>query len=56
MAQRTTPNLFIEMLMIFFGSKNVNVLIHNNRMIALKLQVNTGFRMMMVYFKDFTSS
>ena len=52
MAQRMTPNLFIEMLMIFFGSKNVNVLIHNNRMIALKLQVNTGFRMMMVYFKD----
>ena len=36
----------------FFGSKNVNVLIHNNRMIELKLQVNTGFRMTMVYFKD----
>ena len=36
----------------FFGSKNVNVLIHNNRMIELKIQVNTGFRMTMVYFKD----
>ena len=36
----------------FFGSRNVNVLIHNNRMIELKIQVNTGFRMAMVYFKD----
>ena len=36
----------------FFGSKNVNVLLHNNRMIELKIQVNTGFRMAMVYFKD----
>ena len=36
----------------FFGSKNVNVLIHNNRMIELKIQVNTGFYMTMVYFKD----
>ena len=36
----------------FFGSRNVNVLIHNYRMIELKVQVNTGFRMAMVYFKD----
>ena len=36
----------------FFGSRNVNVLIHNNQMIELKVQVNTGFRMAMVYFKD----
>ena len=36
----------------FFGSQNINVLIHNNRMIELKVQVNTGFRMSMVYFKD----
>ena len=36
----------------FFGSRNVNVLIHNNRMIELKVQVHTGFRMAMVYFKD----
>ena len=28
----------------FFGSRNVNVLIHNNRMLELKIQVNTGFR------------
>ena len=32
----------------FFGSKNVNVLLHNNRMIELKIQVNTGFRMAIV--------
>ena len=25
---------------------------HNNRMIELKIQVNTGFRMSAVYFKD----
>ena len=36
----------------FFGSRNVNVLIHNNRMIELKIQVNTGFHMVMVSFKD----
>ena len=36
----------------FFGSRNVNVLIHNNRMLELKIQVNTGFRMAMIYFKD----
>ena len=36
----------------FFGSRNVSVLIHNNRMIELKVQVNTGFRLAMVYFKD----
>ena len=36
----------------FFGSKNVNVLIHTKRMIELKLQVNTGFGMTIVYFKD----
>ena len=36
----------------FFGSRNVNVLIHNNRMTELKVQVNTGFRMSMIYFKD----
>ena len=36
----------------FFGSRNVNVLIHNNRMIELKIQVNTRFQMAMVFFKD----
>ena len=36
----------------FFGSRNVNVSIHNNRMLELKIQVNTGFRMAMIYFKD----
>ena len=35
----------------FFGSRNVQVLTHNN-MIELKIQVNTGFRMSAVYFKD----
>ena len=28
------------------------MLIHNNRMLELKIQVNTGFRMAMIYFKD----
>ena len=36
----------------FFGSRNVQVLMHNNRMIELKIQVNTGFRMSAIYFKD----
>ena len=36
----------------FFGSRNVNVLIHNNRMIELQILVNTGFCMAMVFFKD----
>ena len=26
----------------FFGSRNIQVLMHNNRMIELKIQVNTG--------------
>ena len=29
------------------------MLMHNNRMIELKIQVNMGFRMSAVYFKDF---
>ena len=36
------PNSLIRMPMIFFGSRNVQVLMHNNRMIELKIQVNTG--------------
>ena len=36
----------------FFGSRNVQVLMHNNRMIELKIQVNRGFRMSAIYFKD----
>ena len=36
----------------FFGSKNVNVLIHNNRMIELRIQIHTKFRLSTVYFKD----
>ena len=28
------------------------MLIHNNRILELKIQVNTGFRMAMIYFKD----
>ena len=36
----------------FFGSRNVQVLMHNNRMIELKIQVNMGFRMSAIYFKD----
>ena len=48
----TIPNSFIRMPMIFFGSRNVQVLMHNNRMIELKIHVNTGFRMSAVYFKD----
>ena len=36
----------------FFGSRNIQVLMHNNRMIELKIQVNMGFRMSAIYFKD----
>ena len=36
----------------YFGSRNVQVLMHNNRMIELMLQVNMGFRLATVYFKD----
>ena len=36
----------------FFGSKNVNLLIHNNRMIELQIQIHTKFRLSTVYFKD----
>ena len=35
-----------------FGSKNVNVLIHNNRMIELRIQIHTKFRLSTVCFKD----
>ena len=40
----------------YFGSRNVQVLMHNNRMIESKLQVNMGFRLAAVYFKVHTSS
>ena len=33
----------------FFGSKHVNVLIHNNRMIELRRQIHTKFRLSTVY-------
>ena len=46
------PNSLIRMPTIFFGSRKVQVLMHNNRMIELKIQVNTGFRMSAIYFKD----
>ena len=36
----------------FFGSKNAQVLLHMNRMIELRIQVNTGFRLSSIYFKD----
>ena len=36
----------------YFGSRNVQVLMHNNRMIELKLQVNMGFQLAAIYFKD----
>ena len=36
----------------FFGSKNVHVLLHMNRMIELRIQLNTGFRLSFIYFKD----
>ena len=36
----------------FFGSKNVKVLLHMNRMIELRIQVNTGSRLSSIYFKD----
>ena len=37
----------------FFGHKNVNVLLHMNRMIELRIQIHTGFRMSSIFFKDY---
>ena len=36
----------------FFGSKNVKVLLHMNRMIELCIQVHTGSQLSLIYFKD----
>ena len=36
----------------FFGYKNVNVLLHMNQMIELRIQIHTGFRMSSIFFKD----
>ena len=36
----------------FFGTKNVKVLLHMNRMIELRIQIHTGFRLSTIYFKD----
>ena len=36
----------------FFGYRNVNVLLHMNRMIELRIQIHTGFRLSSVFFKD----
>ena len=35
-----------------FGSRNVNVLIHMNKMIELKIQISTGHRLSTLLFKD----
>ena len=37
----------------FFGYKNVNVLLHMNRMIELKIQVHTGYHLSSVFFQGF---
>ena len=36
----------------FFGSKNVKVLLHMNRMIELRILIHTGSRLSSIYFKD----
>ena len=36
----------------FFGSKNVKVLLHMNRMIESRIQVHRGSRLSSIYFKD----
>ena len=36
----------------FFGSKNVKVLLHMNRMIEFRIQVHTGSRLSLINFKD----
>ena len=35
-----------------FGHRNVNALLHMNRMIELKIQIHTGFRLSSIFFKD----
>ena len=36
----------------FFGYKNMNVLLHMNQMIELRIQIHMGFRLSSVFFKD----
>ena len=36
----------------FFGYKNVNISLHMNRMIELKIQIHTGYHLSLVSFKD----
>ena len=36
----------------FFIYKNVNILLHMNWMIELRIQIHTGFRLSSVFFKD----
>ena len=36
----------------FFGYRNVNISLHMNRMIELKIQIHTGYRLSSVFFKD----
>ena len=36
----------------FFGTKNVKVLLHMNKIIELQIQIHTGFRLSTIYFKD----
>ena len=47
-----TLNSCIKLAHNFFGYKNVNVLLHMNRMIELRIQIHTGFRMCSIFFKD----
>ena len=37
----------------FIGYKNVNVHLHTNQMIELRIQVHSGFRMSSIFFKDY---
>ena len=37
----------------FFGARNVKVLLHISRMIELRIQIYTGFRMSSIFFLRF---
>ena len=39
----------------FFGARNVKVLLHMSRMIELRIQIHTGFRMSLILLKIHTN-
>ena len=51
MGLHMTLNLFTKLHIKVFGHKNVNVLLHMNRMIELRIQIHTGFQVSSVFLR-----